>query len=81
MYDIDRLSLYFFYMPLIVVCGIPGSGKTKRANEVAEYLREKHGKHVVVVNEENLGINKQLAYSSTGSFSQTRKRRKSQEEG
>lgn len=53
-------------MPLIVVCGIPGSGKTKRANEVAEYLREKHGKHVVVVNEENLGINKQLAYSSTG---------------
>jgi len=25
-------------MPLIVVCGIPGSGKTKRSKEVAAYL-------------------------------------------
>jgi tRNA uridine 5-carbamoylmethylation protein Kti12 len=52
-------------MPLIVVCGIPGSGKTKRAREVAEYLTQKHGRHVAIINEESLGVNKQLGYSST----------------
>jgi tRNA uridine 5-carbamoylmethylation protein Kti12 len=52
-------------MPLIVVCGIPGSGKTKRALEVAEYLTQKHARQVVIVNEESLGIDKKVGYSST----------------
>lgn len=51
-------------MPLIVVCGIPGSGKTKRAKEVAEYLTQKYARQVVIINEESLGISKQLGYSS-----------------
>jgi hypothetical protein len=27
--------LISFIMPLVVVCGIPGSGKTKRSKEIA----------------------------------------------
>jgi protein KTI12 len=45
-------------MPLVVVCGIPGSGKTKRAQELAQYLTQQHQCNVVLVNEENLGISK-----------------------
>jgi hypothetical protein len=29
-YD-SKLLYFFYYMPLIVVCGIPGSGKTQRS--------------------------------------------------
>jgi protein KTI12 len=46
-------------MPLIVVCGIPGSGKTTRSKQIRDYLVEKHQSQVVVVNEESLGISKQ----------------------
>lgn len=38
-------------MPLVVVCGIPGSGKTKRAEELAKYLKEKHNCNIVLINE------------------------------
>lgn len=37
-------------MPLVVMCGVPGSGKTTRAQALAEYLKEKHQQKVVVVN-------------------------------
>lgn len=51
-------------MPLIVVCGIPASGKTKRSREIAEYLTVKYGRQTIIVNEEALAINKQQGYSS-----------------
>ena len=35
---------------LVVMCGIPGSGKTTRATEIANYLREKHKCEVSLVN-------------------------------
>lgn len=38
-------------MPLILMCGNPGSGKTTRAREIAQYLSEKHKQNVVIVNE------------------------------
>ena len=50
-------------MPLIVVCGVPGSGKTRRSQQIADHLTNKHKCKVVIVNEENLGINKKIAYS------------------
>lgn len=56
------ISLIFFYMPLVVVCGIPGSGKTRRATELANYLTQTHKCHVVLVNEENLEIDKCEGY-------------------
>lgn len=37
-------------MPLILMCGIPGSGKTTRANEISKYLSEKYKQNVVIVN-------------------------------
>lgn len=52
-------------MPLVVVCGIPGSGKTKRSKEIAQYLTQKHHCHVVLINEESLGVNKQEGYKGT----------------
>ena len=41
---------FFYNMPLVVVCGIPSSGKTKRAEELAKYLKEKHNHNVVLIN-------------------------------
>jgi tRNA uridine 5-carbamoylmethylation protein Kti12 len=52
-------------MSLIVVCGIPGSGKTKRSKEVAAYLSEKYSKNVFIINEETLGIDKNTSYASS----------------
>ncbi len=48
-----KLIIYFsfiFNMPLIVVCGIPGSGKTTRSNQIAEYLKNKYNCKVSVIN-------------------------------
>ncbi|XP_043260384.1 protein KTI12 homolog isoform X1 [Colletes gigas] len=38
-------------MPLIIITGIPCSGKTKRCNELKEYFQNKAGKNVDVINE------------------------------
>lgn len=50
-------------MPLLLICGIPGSGKTTIANKIAEFLRTEKKKEVVLVNEESLKINKELNYA------------------
>lgn len=54
-------------MPLLIICGIPGSGKTTYANRIAKYLQEEKHKTVVIVNEESLKINKELNYADTES--------------
>lgn len=51
-------------MPLVIMCGVPGSGKTTRARQLAEYLRDKHHKEVVVINEESLKMDKNVAFAS-----------------
>ena len=33
-------------MPLLIICGCPGSGKTTRAKELAQYISEIHKKPV-----------------------------------
>eukprot|EP01091_Cochliopodium_minus_P007309 TRINITY_DN17208_c0_g1_i1.p1 TRINITY_DN17208_c0_g1~~TRINITY_DN17208_c0_g1_i1.p1 ORF type:complete len:271 (+),score=72.10 TRINITY_DN17208_c0_g1_i1:30-842(+) len=48
-------------MALIMLCGIPGSGKTTRAKELEGYLNEL-GKKVVLINEESLLIDKSKGY-------------------
>jgi tRNA uridine 5-carbamoylmethylation protein Kti12 len=45
-------------MPLIVMCGIPGSGKSSRSYEIAEYLKSKYKQKVIIVNEESLKVDK-----------------------
>ena len=44
-------------MPLIVMVGIPCSGKTTRALQLKDYF-ENTGKEVQIVNEEFLGLSK-----------------------
>lgn len=50
-------------MPLLIICGIPGSGKTTRALALQKFIEEKHGKEAVVVNEENLNLDKNTFYN------------------
>lgn len=50
-------------MPLIVLTGYPSSGKSKRATEIAEYLRnrlqaENRSMKIHVVNDESLNVSK-----------------------
>ncbi|KAJ1482999.1 chromatin associated protein KTI12 [Baffinella frigidus] len=53
-------------MPLVIVTGYPCSGKTRRAEEVAKFMREK-GSAVQVVNNESLGIVRNSAYKDSAS--------------
>ena len=52
-------------MPLVVMCGIPGSGKTTRALALKAALEDRHKCRVVLVNEESLGLKKEAAYMGT----------------
>merc|ERR1712232_1420 len=45
-------------MPLIIMCGIPCSGKTTRSKELETYLRNVKKMDVQVVNEELLNLSK-----------------------
>ena len=44
------------------MCGIPGSGKSKRASEIKQYLENTHKKKVVIINEESLQLVKEESY-------------------
>ena len=50
-------------MPLIVMVGIPCSGKTTRAHQIQAHFKEKE-KDVIIINEESLALNKNEYYSS-----------------
>lgn len=56
-------------MPLIVICGVPGSGKTTRANELREYFEVQKEKVVHVVSENEIvdssGRNKNEIYGES----------------
>ena len=54
-------------MPLIVMCGIPSSGKTKRATELCDYLRDKLNKQALLINEESIKFDKLEYYSGLAS--------------
>jgi tRNA uridine 5-carbamoylmethylation protein Kti12 len=56
-------------MPLIIMVGIPCSGKSRRAGEIEKYLVETHKAAVVVVNEEALKIDKNEGYKGRWSAS------------
>ena len=50
-----------FNMPLVLICGYPGSGKSTRALELFEHLKSL-GKEVQIVNEESLNIDRTEGY-------------------
>ena len=61
-----RSPVYKLYatMPLIVICGLPCSGKTTRANELKSYFQEK-GSTVYMINDDLFGAKRNETYSSS----------------
>ncbi|KAL0968289.1 hypothetical protein UPYG_G00264870 [Umbra pygmaea] len=54
-------------MPLIVMCGFPCSGKTRRAVELKEYFDQNTDKKVHIVGDATLGIDKNSVYADSQS--------------
>jgi protein KTI12 len=53
-------------MPLVIISGLPCSGKTSRANELAVYIKANHpGKAVEVLSEENMGADRATEYKDS----------------
>ncbi|XP_030587685.1 protein KTI12 homolog isoform X1 [Archocentrus centrarchus] len=52
-------------MPLIVVCGYPCSGKSRRAEELKVYFEESTEKKVHVVGDGSLGAEKNIVYADS----------------
>ena len=57
-------------MPLVIICGVPCSGKTKRANEIVDILT-KRGKKYEIINDELCGIK----YEDYGDFGKEKEAR------
>ena len=51
-------------MPLVVMVGIPTSGKTSIAYKLQEYFQKELKTEVITINEEYLNMDKQQYYSS-----------------
>ena len=49
-------------MPLVLICGFPSSGKSKRAAELKEHLEGKCNKVVKVISDHFLGVNRNNVY-------------------
>lgn len=50
-------------MPLIVMCGYPCSGKTRRAEELKVYFEQKCGRKVYIVGDRALDVEKNTVYA------------------
>jgi protein KTI12 len=50
-------------MPLVLMCGLPSSGKTNRTNELKEYFEKHSDKTVYIINDMNFNIDKNIYYS------------------
>ena len=50
-------------MPLIIIVGLPSSGKTSRTNELKEYFERQLNKSVDIVSDINFNIDKNDYYS------------------
>ncbi|XP_071941695.1 protein KTI12 homolog [Antedon mediterranea] len=59
-------------MPLIILCGYPSSGKTKRSEAVKVYFEEKHCKRVTVISDHSIGVKRDLVYSDSKEEKDTR---------
>uniref|UniRef100_A0A8C4F9S7 Protein KTI12 homolog n=1 Tax=Dicentrarchus labrax TaxID=13489 RepID=A0A8C4F9S7_DICLA len=52
-------------MPLIVMCGYPCSGKTRRAEELKVYFEQNTGRKVHIVADEALDVDKNTVYADS----------------
>lgn len=58
-----RTQAYWENMPLIIICGFPCSGKSRRARELRDYFRENTNKHVEVIGDEMRTADKNSVYA------------------
>ncbi|XP_058957020.1 protein KTI12 homolog [Pocillopora verrucosa] len=58
-------------MPLIIMCGFPCSGKSKRAQELRNYL-ENRGKTVYLASDENSSLDRNTVYSASANEKEAR---------
>ena len=59
-------------MPLVLMCGVPSSGKTTRCLQLKQFLSEKMGKMVHVVGDVALEIQKNKVYAESKSEKEVR---------
>lgn len=52
-------------MPLIVMCGFPSSGKTRRANEIKDYFEKNTERKVHIVGDGTMRIEKNTVYAES----------------
>uniref|UniRef100_A0A3B3CVU8 Protein KTI12 homolog n=1 Tax=Oryzias melastigma TaxID=30732 RepID=A0A3B3CVU8_ORYME len=52
-------------MPLVVICGYPCSGKTKRAEELKEYFDRNTERRVYIVGDGALGVDRNSVYADS----------------
>lgn len=50
-------------MPLVLMCGYPCSGKTRRAQELKDYFTENTDRQVFIVGDEGLGVDRNSVYA------------------
>uniref|UniRef100_A0A3P9LTX8 Protein KTI12 homolog n=1 Tax=Oryzias latipes TaxID=8090 RepID=A0A3P9LTX8_ORYLA len=56
---------YLVIMPLVVICGYPCSGKTKRAEELKEYFDRNTERKVYIVGDGALGVERNTVYADS----------------
>ncbi|XP_077993837.1 protein KTI12 homolog [Glandiceps talaboti] len=52
-------------MPLVIMCGLPSSGKTKRSEELQKYLESQTDKSVHVISDHSVGVDKNYVYDDS----------------
>ena len=62
-------------MPLVVMCGFPSSGKTRRAQELKEYFEKNTERKIHVVGDGTMCIEKNSVYA--GNITQPTQRNRS----
>jgi len=50
-------------MPLVLMCGYPCSGKSKRAEELKCYLENSKGKTVHIAGDESIDLERNVVYA------------------
>ena len=56
-------KILYISMPLVIMCGYPCSGKSKRAKELKNYLENSRGKTVHLASDESLNLERNTVYA------------------
>lgn len=59
-------------MPLVLMCGYPCSGKSKRAEELKSYLENSKGKTVHMAGDESIDLERNVVYAASSNEKEAR---------